>query len=81
MERHQDLAFEIRRIHAASKVTVIPIVISALGNISENTKAWYGTLDLPDIFGSIQLLAILGSEMLTCCGKCCVSKLRGVAKT
>ena len=27
VDRYQDLAFEIRRIHRASKVTVIPIVI------------------------------------------------------
>ena len=31
VEKYQDLAFEIRRIHGASKVTVIPIVIGALG--------------------------------------------------
>ena len=33
VDRYQDLAFEIKRIHRASKVTVIPIVIGALGTI------------------------------------------------
>ena len=47
MERYQDLAFEF----CASKVTVIPIVIGALGTLSKNArKAWYGKLDLRDIF-------------------------------
>ncbi|XP_068690191.1 uncharacterized protein [Montipora foliosa] len=30
VEKYQELAFEIRRIHGASKVTIIPIVIGAL---------------------------------------------------
>ena len=34
VEEYQDLAFEIRRIHEASKVTIIPIVIGALGSVS-----------------------------------------------
>ena len=38
VEKYQDLAFEIRRIHGASKVTVIPIVIGALGSISKRAK-------------------------------------------
>ena len=33
VEKYQELAFEIRRIHGASKVTIIPIVIGALGSI------------------------------------------------
>ena len=34
VEKYQELAFEIRRIHGASKVTVIPIVIGALRGIT-----------------------------------------------
>ena len=44
MEKYQDLAFEIRRIHGAKKVTVIPIVIGALGSISKRAKTWYDKL-------------------------------------
>ena len=40
MEKYQELALEIRRIHGASKVTVIPIVIGALESISKRTKTW-----------------------------------------
>ncbi|XP_063592583.1 uncharacterized protein LOC134769776 [Penaeus indicus] len=61
MAKYQELAFEIKRIHRASKVTVIPIVIDALGTISKNAKTWHGKLALPDIVGSAQLSAILGT--------------------
>ena len=60
-DRYQDLAFEIKRIHRASKVTVIPIVIGTLGTVSRNAKSWHGKLDIPDIVGSTQLSAILGT--------------------
>ena len=38
VEKYQELAFEIRRIHGASKVTIIPIVIGALGSISPKVQ-------------------------------------------
>ena len=57
VEKYQELAFEIRRIHGASKVTIIPIVISALGSISKDAKTWFGKLD-------VQLSAILGTAHL-----------------
>ena len=38
VEKYQELAFEIRRIHGASKVTIIPIVIGALGSMSKGAK-------------------------------------------
>ena len=37
VERYQDLALEIKRIHRATRVTVIPIVIGA----KKNAQAWY----------------------------------------
>ena len=61
MDRYQDLAFKIKRMHRASKVTVILMVIDTLGTVSRNAKSWHGKLDIPDIIGSTQLLAILSS--------------------
>ena len=61
MERHQDFALEMKRVHRATKLTVIPIVIAALGTILKNAKAWLRRLSLPDIFGNVQLSAILGT--------------------
>ena len=42
-------------------MTVIPIVIDALGTVSKNAKSWHGKLDIPDTVGSTQLSAILGT--------------------
>ena len=42
-------------------MTVLPIVTGALRTISGYTKAGNGRLSLPDIFGSAQLSAILGT--------------------
>ena len=53
VEKYQELAFEIRRIHGASKVTVILIEIGALGGISKRSKAWLGKLGVPDFLGSV----------------------------
>ena len=64
VEKYQELAFEIRRIHRASKVTIIPIVIGALGSISKSAKTWFGKLDVPDFLGSVQLSAVLGTAHL-----------------
>ena len=50
VEKYKHLALEIRRIHRATQVTVMPFVSDALGTISANAKAWYGRLSLPDIF-------------------------------
>ena len=65
VEKYQELAFEIRRIHGASKVTIIPIVIGALGSISKGAKTWFGTLDVPDFLGVYNYRPSL--ELLTCC--------------
>ena len=76
MDRYQDLAFEIKRIHRASKVTVIPIGTVALGTISKNAKSWHEKLKMPDIVGSAQLSAnpwnsshIAESAVFLSCGK------------
>ena len=61
VEKYQELAFKMKRIHEVSKVTEIPIVIGALGTIAKNAKTWYVKLDLHDIIGNAQLSAILGT--------------------
>ena len=79
MDKYHDVAFQIKRIHGASKVIVITIVVSALGTISKNAKTWLGKLDIPDIIGSAQLSVILGTALYW--GKGCVSKLREAIET
>ena len=74
--RYQDLALKIKRVHGATKVAVIPIVIGALGTISKKAKFWYVCLTFLEVFSCQPSLVLL-----TSCGKCCVSKLREVAET
>ena len=62
VEKYQELALEIRRIHGASNVTIIRIVTAALSSISKGAKTWFGKLDIPDF--SVQLSAILGTAHL-----------------
>ena len=64
VEKYQELAFEITTIHGASTVMIIPIVIGALGSITKGAKTWFGKLEVPDLLGSVQLSAILGSAHL-----------------
>ena len=49
VDKDQDLAFEIKRIHGTSKVTVVPIVVGALATISKNAKTWPGKLDIQSL--------------------------------
>ena len=42
-------------------IIIIIIVIGALGTISKNAKSWHEKLKIPDIVGSAQLSAILGT--------------------
>lgn len=76
MEKYQ-LTLKIRRIHRASKVTVVPIMIGALGSISKRAKSNYGKRGVPKFIGSVQLSAILGTVVK----KCSVSEPWGVAET
>ena len=64
VEKYQELAFEIRRVCGASKVIIIPIVIGALGSISKGANTWFGKQEVPDLLGSVQLSAILGTAHL-----------------
>ena len=61
VEKYQDLAFEMKRCHGASKVSVVPIVVGPLGTTSKSTRTWHRQIELPDVIGSVQLAAILGT--------------------
>ncbi|XP_068717065.1 uncharacterized protein [Montipora capricornis] len=60
VEKYQEPAFEIRRIHGASKVPIIRIVIGALESISKGEKTWFGKLDVPDFIESVQFYFVIG---------------------
>ena len=59
IERYQELAFEVKRINKASKVSVITIVTDAVETILKDARTRKEKLRIPDITGSGQLSAIL----------------------
>ena len=73
MERHQELVFEVKRIHGAPKVEVVPIVIGVLGTVSKNAKVWHKKLSLPEFIPEVHSCQP-SLALLTSCGKCCGSK-------
>ena len=71
VERYQDRAHEIKRIHRATKVTKIQIVNGALGTITNNAKAGYGRLRVCLTF--LEVHSCQPSLALPIsCGKCIV---------
>ena len=73
IEWYQDLAFEVKRMH---QVVVVPLVIGALGTVLEDFAKWQEYLGIPDITGSAQMSALLGTAHTVSSGRCCISKLR-----
>ena len=71
VERFQDLALEMKRIHRYTKVTIIPIVNGALGTIMNNARAAYGRLRVCLTF--LEVHSCHPSLVLPIsCGKCIV---------
>ena len=78
MERYQDLALEVKRIHRNTKKTVIAIVIDALRTISKNAR--------PGMRGSVcrAFFCTVVSHPWHCsyiAESGCVSKLQEAAET
>ena len=61
IERYQELAFEVGRIHQV-KVVVVPLVIGALGTVLKDFAKWQEYLGIPDITGSTLMTALLGTS-------------------
>jgi len=59
VEKYQDLAFEMKRIHKCP-VKVVPVVVGA-GTVSSKLKPYLESLNKGETLGSIQMAAILSS--------------------
>ena len=60
IERYQELAFEVRRIHHV-EVVVVPLVMGAIGIGSKDFERWQDCLGIPDITGCARMSALLGT--------------------
>ena len=64
IEKYQMLREEIRRLWQVSNVTVIPVVVGALGVISDKFERYIKKLDVKIAMEVIQKTALLGTAML-----------------
>ena len=60
IERYQELAFEVGRMHRV-EVIVVPLVIRALGTVSKDFAKWQEYLGIPNIVGRTQMWALLAT--------------------
>ncbi|MEO0683920.1 MAG: reverse transcriptase family protein [Cyanobacteria bacterium J06649_11] len=63
ISNYSPLAYEIRKLHSVS-TTILPLVVGALGNVTENLEANLGKLGIPNILKSLQLSAVIGTAII-----------------
>lgn len=64
IEKYQDLKIEIKRIWQCKEVTIVPIVIGALGTVHNNFDRWIEKLDATIEFQTLQKACLLGSARI-----------------
>ena len=64
IEKYGDLRREIKKIWKLKYVGVIPIVVGALGIVSNNLKDWLEKMDLKVDLEILQKAALLGTAKL-----------------
>jgi len=60
---HYTLSYEIRILHKVS-TNIVPLVVGALGVVTENLEANLKSLQIPDVFGSMQVSAVIGTAII-----------------
>ena len=64
IQKYQDLKREISRIWQCRKVTIIPIVIGALGTIAKDFTNWLKKTDMEEYFSLMQNACLLGTAKI-----------------
>ena len=60
VEKYQDLAFELKRIHHV-ETAILPVVIGALGTVPKRLIRSIELLEIGDIITSTKMTALLGT--------------------
>ena len=63
MDKYTKLAHEIRKMHQVS-YSIIPLVVGALGVVSDNLEKNLKKLEMPYVLGSMQVSAVLGTAII-----------------
>ena len=64
VEKYQDLKYEIKRIWKCKKVTIVPIVIGALGTLSKNFCNWMDKIEAREKTDLLQKVCLLGTAKI-----------------
>ena len=57
------LSYEVRKMYKVS-TKIIPLVIGSLGVVTKNLERNLKYLEIPDVLGSMQISAVLGTAII-----------------
>jgi len=57
------LSYEIRKLHKVS-TKIVPLVVGALGVVTENLEANLKSLQIPEVLGSMQVSAVIRTAII-----------------
>ena len=66
IENYQDLKQELKWIWKLHRVTVVPIIIGALGTVSKDLKKWLAEIGVTCHLESLQRACLLGTARILC---------------
>ena len=64
IDHYQDLKIEVQKIWSCRRVSIIPIIIGALGTVSKNLKTWYDKIGLYGNTSLLQKVCLLGTAKI-----------------
>ena len=57
------LAYEVRKLHKVT-TSIVPLVVGALGVVTNNLQTNLKSLQIPDVLGSMQVSAVIGTSII-----------------
>ena len=64
IDHYQDLKAEIQKLWNCKSVSVVPVVIGALGAVTENLMMWVTKMETPGILNLLQKACLLGTAKI-----------------
>ena len=64
LSNYEELKYELARIWSMKKVTIVPIVIGALGTLTEKIDSWLGQIGIDCPVALLQKGCLLGSARI-----------------
>ena len=64
IENYQDLKWELKRIWKLRRVTVVPIIVGALGTVSKDIEKWLAEIGVTCRLESLKRACLLGTARI-----------------